>query len=110
MNKKRKNRICSFILLLFFIGSQIGLSYHNHNEDDSQTTCEHSGSESHIHNKHTDKCEICQHNLHSKTFFFRPKKIRFFRNNNFEITKDNGSLESIKVVSIHLRGPPIFKS
>jgi hypothetical protein len=108
MSKKKRNSILSLILLLFFIGSQIGTSFHTHEEDDSQSSCEHSGSENHIHNKQSDKCEICQHNLHSKTFFYKAKTIRFFRNNNFESRKGNSSYEKVQVVSIHLRGPPIF--
>jgi len=108
MSKKNRNRIVSFLILLFFIGSQGLFLYHSHNENENENTCEHSGSDSHIHNKHTDKCEICQHNFHSPISYFKLKTLHFYRKDFQEYYFKNNRIILISKTTINSRGPPFL--
>lgn len=108
MSKKLKKRGISILFLLFFISNQ-GLNFaHVHFESEDEKSCQHYGNETHIHNKQTEKCAICQHNFHSSLFYFIPKTNRFFNNENkikqFEIS----DLVRSDSTSVLLRGPPVL--
>ncbi len=108
MSKKNRNRILSLFVLLFFISSQGLFLFHPHNENENKNTCEHSGSDNHIHNKHTDKCEICQHNFHSPISLFKVKTLHFYRN---DFQKHYSNINHLILASknkFNSRGPPVL--
>jgi hypothetical protein len=108
MSKKLINRIVIILSLLLFISSQ-GINFsHSHKESEDKNTCEHSGNDTHIHNKHTDKCEICQHNYHSTIFYFQLKTIHFYKQIDEIVYSENKDFEIENEYNVYLRGPPLF--
>lgn len=108
MIKKLKKKGISLLILLLFISNQ-GLNFaHIHFESEDKKSCQHSGNDTHIHNKQTEKCAICQHNFHSSLFYFIPKTIAFFQkegNNNYS-KYQVGEFDT--KLTILLRGPPVL--
>ncbi len=110
MSKKLINRIVIILSLLLFISSQ-GINFsHSHKESEDKNTCEHSGNDTHIHNKHTDKCEICFHNYTSPIFYFSLKTICFYSSNFQDFYTLRNSLICFENNTIKLRGPPFWYS
>jgi|GEM_PF-6331234 len=106
MNKKQRNRIVNLFVLLIFIVSQAVFLYHSHEDNSSENRCFHSENDNHIHNKQTDKCDVCASHLYPTNFSFKPGTIRFFKSHYLKFKKKKHHLISFHSSSILLRGPP----